>query len=61
MKRFIEAQKRDFDLALKEIKNGKKESHYMRFFSKKQPEAKSFTSCPPFPKKKKKESLWIMH
>lgn len=29
MKRFIDVQKRDFDLALKEIKNGMKESHYM--------------------------------
>ena len=27
--RFIEAQRRDFDLALSEIRNGRKESHWM--------------------------------
>ncbi|MBO7380456.1 MAG: DUF1810 domain-containing protein [Neisseriaceae bacterium] len=29
LQRFIDAQKADYELALKEIKNGKKENHYM--------------------------------
>ena len=29
LNKFVNAQKKDFDIALKELKNGKKESHYM--------------------------------